>query len=237
MQCVILAGGLATRLGALAGAVPKTLVPVAGRPFADWQLEWLTRCGVEEVVYCIGHMGDQIRAFVGDGGRWGLRARYVDEGRALRGTAGALRLAADAGVLDESFGVLYGDSYLQLDLPRVFAAFAQSRPAVLMTVYENDGRYDRSNVRLDGERVWYDKAIADPQAAGMRYIDYGFSVLTRDPLLELIPPGAKIDLAEPYRQLSEAGRVIGYPVSERFYEIGSPAGLTELEALLNSRAG
>ena len=100
-ECVILAGGVASRLGAQAGELPKTLVPVAGRPFADYQLTWLAEEGVEDVVYCIGYRGDQIRDYVGDGARWGLSVTYVDEGADLRGTGGALRLAYDEGALAE----------------------------------------------------------------------------------------------------------------------------------------
>ena len=112
-ECVILAGGVASRLGAQAGELPKTLVPVAGRPFADHQLTWLAEEGVDHVVYCIGYRGDQIRDYVGSGERWGLSVTYVDEGANLRGTGGALRLAYDSGALAEDFAVLYGDSYLR----------------------------------------------------------------------------------------------------------------------------
>src|SRR5215831_8907610 len=104
MQCVILAGGLAERLRPLTDNVPKALLPVAGRPFADYQLSWLASEGVTEVVLAIGYLGGSIRAFVGDGQPWGLRVRYADEGELLRGTGGALRLAYDEGLLDQSFG-------------------------------------------------------------------------------------------------------------------------------------
>src|SRR5438045_911304 len=104
MQCAILAGGLGTRIRSLTGdAIPKALIPVAGRPFVDRQLEWLARGGVTSVVFCIGHLGAQLRDFTGDGSRWGLEVRYADEGAALRGTGGALRLAADQGALEERF--------------------------------------------------------------------------------------------------------------------------------------
>jgi len=89
---VILAGGLAQRLRPLTERLPKALVPVAGRPFADRQLTWLASIGVTDVVFAIGYLGDAIRDFVGDGGGWGIQVRYSDEGEALRGTAGALRL-------------------------------------------------------------------------------------------------------------------------------------------------
>src|SRR4029077_12676541 len=118
--------------------------------------------GVEEVVYCIGHRGDQIREHVADGSRWGLSVTYVDEGENLRGTGGALRLAYEQGVLTECFAVLYGDSYLQLGLPRVFEAFRASGRPALMTVLRNEGRWDKSNADFDGRLVTrYSKSQGD----------------------------------------------------------------------------
>jgi NDP-sugar pyrophosphorylase family protein len=233
MQCAILAGGLATRLRPLTNSIPKSLVPVAGRPFADHQLAWLASEGISEVVLAIGHLGDAIRAFVGDGSRWGLRVRYSDEGRELLGTAGALRLAYSEGLLEPAFGVLYGDSYLAARLGAVWQSFVATMPAALMTVYRNEGRFDRSNARLlDGQLVHYEKGLPDPAAVGMHHIDYGFSILDRDAVMQLIPAGAVLDLTTVYEQLSRERRLLGYEVQERFYEVGSRAGRAELEAML-----
>ena len=77
MQCVILAGGLATRMRPRTERIPKVLLEVAGRPFADVQLSWLAAQGVTDVVYCVGYLGDQVKAFVGNGERWGLTARVT----------------------------------------------------------------------------------------------------------------------------------------------------------------
>jgi NDP-sugar pyrophosphorylase family protein len=230
---VILAGGLAHRLRPLTERLPKALVPVAGRPFADHQLTWLASQGVTDVVFAIGYLGGAIREFVGTGDRWGLRVRYSDEGDALRGTAGALRLASDAGLLEPEFGVLYGDSYLAAPLAAVRAEFAATRPAVLMTVYRNEGRWDSSNAQLSaGLVVRYQKGVNDPAGAGMHHIDYGYSMIDRDAVMPLIEEGRTVDMADIYRTLSAGRRVRGFEVSERFYEIGSPAGLAELEELL-----
>lgn len=234
MQCVVLAGGLGTRLRSFSREMPKTLMPVAGRPFADHQLSWLAGQGVTDVVYCIAHLGDQVRAYVGDGRRWGLRVRYADDGERLRGTGGALRGAFDAGLLAPAFGVLYGDSYLRFSVAQAWEAFERSRPAALMTVLRNEGRWDRSNARLlDDGRVVYDKAETDPAGAGMRHIDYGYSIIDRDAVLPLVPAtAAVVDLAEVYKELSDAGTLRGFEVTERFYEIGSPESLAELERAL-----
>ena len=228
-ECVILAGGLASRLGTQAGDLPKTLLPVAGRPFADHQLTWLAEQGVTEVVYCIGYRGDQIRDYVGSGERWGLEVEYIDEGSDLRGTGGALRLAYDAGVLRESYAVLYGDSYLRLDLPRVHEAFRASGLPALMTVLRTEGRWDKSNADFDGEHVTgYSKAEGD-----FEWIDYGLSILT-PAIAGEIPNDEPADLAEVFTRLSAEGRLAGLEVTDRFYEIGSPQGLAELERFLTS---
>ena len=228
LQCAILAGGLGTRLGALAKARPKALLPIAGRAFVDYQLDWLAANDVGSVVFCIGHLGRQIVDHVGDGGRFGLAVRYVEDGERPRGTAGALRRALDAGVLGEAFCVLYGDSFLPIRVAPVFTAFRASGAAALMTVMRNENRWDRSNVVFRTPRVaLYDKEADAATRAGMTHIDYGLSVLSRALIAERVPDDGAYDLADLFRDLSRSGELAGYEVDERFYEIGSPAGIAD----------
>jgi N-acetyl-alpha-D-muramate 1-phosphate uridylyltransferase len=237
MQCVILAGGLATRMRPLTERIPKALIPVAGRPFIDHQLDWLAGHGVTDVVLSVGYKGDAIRSHVGDGGRYGLRARVVDEGEHLRGTAGALRLALDEGALEESFLVTYGDSFLPIDFAVVFDAFQASGKPALMTVFRNDGRWDTSNVIFDGRLVTlYDKQRRMRPAADFTFIDYGLIALARRVVAGEIPAGGNADLATLLHGLSVRGELAGFEVAQRFYEIGSPAGLEDLETWLREKA-
>ena len=99
MQCVILAGGLGTRIRNRSGILPKALIPVLGKPFIFYQLEWLVRQKVDRVVISVGHRGDMIAKSVRDGSQFGLQICYADEGEKLRGTGGALRGIADLGLL------------------------------------------------------------------------------------------------------------------------------------------
>src|ERR1700722_12571388 len=101
MQVVILAGGLGTRIKSLTGDRPKALIPIHGKPFIEYQLSWLARQGVGRVVLSIGYRSDMIHSVVGDGRQFGLHVAYADEGGRLRGTAGALRYAADLALLDK----------------------------------------------------------------------------------------------------------------------------------------
>jgi NDP-sugar pyrophosphorylase family protein len=237
MQCVILAGGLGTRMWPETRSIPKTLLPIAGTPFATWQLSWLARSGIDSVVYCVGHLGQLIRDHVSDGASWGLSVRYVDEGDRLRGTAGALRLAYDENTLEEDFLVLYGDSWLQVDPAAVLRAAREHREPALMTVFRNDGRWDGSNVVLKGTRIArYAKGLTPPPA-GMRWIDYGLLAFRREIIGERVPAGGPADLAPLCAGLAGQGLLAGLEVSRRFYEIGSAAGRDELEALFAARHG
>jgi NDP-sugar pyrophosphorylase family protein len=228
MQCVILAGGLGTRMRPLTETCPKTLLPARGRPFAWHQLHWLAAHGITEVIYSIGHQGDLIRRYWSEEPLPVPSIRYVDEGERLRGTAGALRLAREQNVLDESFFVIYGDSFLPVEFDPVWRAFQASGQPALMTVLRNEGRWDRSNVIYEpGRVVLYDKAAAP----GMQYIDYGLSCFRRD----LFDHQAAADLAVLFHQLSITGRLAAFEVSQRFYEIGSPAGLRDFEQYLETR--
>jgi len=227
MQCVILAGGLGTRMRPLTDTCPKTLLPVRGRPFAYHQLHWLAEQGITEVVYSIGHQGHLIRRYW-DQEPWPVsRIRYVDEGRELRGTAGALRLAQEQGVLDERFFVMYGDSFLPVEFGPIWRSFQSSGQPALMTVLRNEGRWDRSNVICEpGRVVLYEKS----GAPGMHYIDYGLSCFRRD----LFDDPTTSDLAVLFRDLSISGRLAAFEVHERFYEIGSPAGLRDFEQYMDA---
>jgi NDP-sugar pyrophosphorylase family protein len=231
-QCVILAGGLGTRLGPLAAATPKALVRVGGAPFVDHQLRWLASHGVDAILFCIGHFGAQVREHVGDGRRFGLGVRYVDEGEDLRGTAGALRLALDEHALAEQFLVTYGDSYLPIDFGAMAGAFERSGAPAMMSVYRNEGRWDQSNAAVQGGRVTlYDKRH---RAGGprMEYIDYGLLAFRREVVEARILPGAPSDLASLLHDLSLEGQLAAHEVGTRFYEVGSKEGLADLEKFL-----
>jgi NDP-sugar pyrophosphorylase family protein len=223
---VILAGGLATRLRPVTEKIPKSLVEVAGEPFAAHQLRLLARHGIEKVVICAGFLWEQLRDFTGDGSQFGLKVEYSVDGPTLLGTAGAIRKALP--LLPDRFFVIYGDSYLPYDYAAAQQVFDASGLGALMTVYRNEGQWDTSNVEFaDGRIVDYDKKTRSPR---MRYIDYGLGMFQRR-VFEEMPDGPR-DLADVYRERLAAGDLVGLEVFERFYEIGSFAGIEELSALL-----
>jgi NDP-sugar pyrophosphorylase family protein len=193
----ILAGGLATRLRPITETIPKVLVEVAGKPFAEHQLSLLRRNGVTRAVFCVGHMGDRVREALGEGRRGGIDIGYSFDGPNLLGTGGALRNALP--LLGDRFLVVYGDTYLDCDYAAVERVFLESGKAGLMTVFRNAGRWDKSNVLFrDGRILRYDKRDRIP---GMEHIDYGLGALLAEAFAPY-PAGPLLDLETVYRDRS-----------------------------------
>src|SRR5471032_2177275 len=225
----ILAGGLATRLRPITEKIPKSLVPVAGQPFLAHQLELLHARGIRRAVLCIGYLGEMIQREFGNEA-CGIKLDYSFDGEKLLGTGGAIKRALPK--MGEEFFILYGDSYLPIPYAPVAEFFHRSGKLGLMTVYRNEGKYDTSNVVFaDGEIKIYDKKQKLPE---MRHIDYGLS-LFKSSVFDAYAADQIFDLAEVMSKLVSEKQLAGYEVPERFYEMGSPAGLEELESLLKGR--
>lgn len=227
LPVAILAGGLATRLKPITERIPKLLVEVAGEPFFAHQLRLLKAAGLKHLVLCVGYLGEMIVESYGDGSKWGVKIDYSFDGPKLLGTGGALIQALPK--LGDAFFVLYGDSYLPIDYLAVGDAFLATGKLGLMTVYENQEKYDASNVWFENGSIRaYDKKNKLPS---MRHIDYGLGLFRRG-AFDAFPRDQVVDLADVQKALLDRGELQGYEMWERFYEIGSHAGLGELNSLL-----
>ena len=229
LPVAILAGGLATRLRPVTEKVPKLLIEVAGEPFFTHQIRLLRQAGLTRLVLCVGHLGEMIVERYGDGAKWGVNIDYAFDGPRLLGTGGAVIKALPK--LGGAFYVLYGDSYLPVDYRAVGEFFIGSGRKGLMTVFRNEGKFDASNVWFEDGRIrLYDKKTRDP---AMRHIDYGLG-LFRPAAFAAFPRDEPVDLADVQKALLAQGELAGYELTERFYEIGSPAGLAELDRKLRA---
>jgi N-acetyl-alpha-D-muramate 1-phosphate uridylyltransferase len=232
-QAVVLAGGLATRMLPLTEATPKILLPVAGRPFLSHLLDRLQASGFEQVVLAVGHLAIAVgEAAKREATARGLDIRLSEDGPRLLGTGGALRNALP--LLEETFLVTYGDSYLPFDYGTPLEHL-RARPSgrAAMAVFANHDAIEPSNVILAGGRVLrYEKQRSE----GLTYdhIDYGATAIRRSEI-EALAPDVPIGLDQVLGHLALSGGLLALPVRERFFEIGSPAGLTELERQLSEK--
>jgi NDP-sugar pyrophosphorylase family protein len=223
----ILAGGLGTRLGDRARAIPKALTEVAGEPFLNHQLRLIASHGAHDVVLCVGHLGEMVENQIG-ARRFGLQIRYSYDDPGLDGTLGAIRRARP--LLHDRFLVLYGDTYLRIGYRAFSDAWAKSGLSAGMTVLHNHNSWDRSNaVFTDGRVTRYEKGVDD---SSMEWIDYGLGALRID-ALDAVGEDNR-DLAALYTELAKRSQLFGFAAENRFFEIGTPTALAETTEFLVS---
>ena len=224
---MILAGGMATRLYPLTEDIPKSMIPICGKPFIHWQLELLKRNGYSEVILCVGHKSQIIKDCIGDGSKYGIKVKYSNDGETLLGTGGAILKACN--LVTDSFAVLYGDSYLKLNFKEAEEKFCQSGNPAMMTVFRNVDEFDKSNLFYENNFVT-DYSKKSPHI-GFHHIDYGLSFFRKGIFLDY-SPAIRFDLSEVCETLAKNGLLGGHEVYERFYEIGSIQGIRDLENYL-----
>jgi NDP-sugar pyrophosphorylase family protein len=229
MQCLILAGGLGTRIKSISGDKPKALLPVGPQTFIDWQLQWLKILGITKVIMAIGHGGEQIVKHIteksGDE-RYPL-IEFSFDGPKLLGTGGAIRNACVN--LESDFIVTYGDTVVFLDVLKMMLAHKASGKPVTLTIFKNANQGDKSNVIFrDGRLIIYDKFNRTPE---MDHIDYGMCVLNKLYFLNHTEEGA-FDFSHFLTQTSKISLVEPFFAKKLFLEVGSVEGYNEFCAAL-----
>ena len=221
LPVAILAGGLGTRLGNETLNKAKILIDIAGKPFISRQLNYLSDQGIKDIVICVGHLGHQIKDYIGNGSKYNLKVSYSEDGDQLLGTGGSIKKACK--ILDENFFILYGDSFLPIDFSLIEKAYFQEKKPALMTVLKNFGQWDKSNAYFKNKCVSYNKQ--NPKK-DMDYIDYGLSVVNNS-IFDNFSYNNNFDINVVFENLSNNGLLAGFEVQKRFYEIGSINGLSD----------
>jgi mannose-1-phosphate guanylyltransferase len=247
VQALVLAGGEGTRLRPLTSTIPKPVVPLAGRPFIAYMLEWLRGHGVTEVILACGFMADDVRAVLGDGSSLGLRLLYVEEPRPL-GTGGALKFAED--LLEDRFLMLNGDVLTDIDLAaqlrqhetsgaRATLALIQvADPSAYGLVLLRDDRSVREFVEKPGEGALRDAGTAGNGAGGGDLVNAGIYILERDVLSYISPAGTTSSIERDVFPRLVGEGLYGYPASGYWLDIGTPERYLKATAdLLDGKAG
>jgi mannose-1-phosphate guanylyltransferase len=220
MQALILVGGEGTRLRPLTSTVPKPIVPLVGRPFIAFMLEWLRGHGIDDAILSCGFMADGVRAVLGDGSALGMRLRYVEEPKPL-GTGGALKFAED--LLDERFFMLNGDVLCDLDLTAQLRQHEQTgaRATLALIPVEDPSAYGlvRRNDDLS-VREFVEKP--SPEQIDTNLINAGAYIIEREILADLAPAGTNISIErDVFPTLVDRG-LFGYRADGYWLDIGTP---------------
>ena len=224
MQIVILCGGKATRLYPLTKKIPKSMMRFEGKPFLEQQLDLLKKNRIFDIVLCVGYKAEQIKKYFGDGKNFGVEIKYSSDKKRLLGTGGALKKAEN--LLEDSFLVMWGDSYLPFNFQKAIKFFKKSNKPGMMIVFKNLNKYEPSNVEVKNNLVKsYSKKRKTKK---MKYIDYGISIYRKE-VLKYLPKNQVCDLTRLQQALIKKRQLLAYPAEKRFYQIGSPDGLEELK--------
>ena len=223
LPVIILAGGRGTRIRPLTESLPKSLVPILGKPFLEWQLDLLEQNGVRDVTICVSYKSELINAFIRGNLSGRLKIDLVEDGDSQLGTGGAIVGALKS--VGKKFMVIYGDSYLPFGIREAADFFMTSETLSLMTVIKAD------KVGLKGNAVYrnnlvveYEKNTNNPS---MQYLDYGLNFFQAD-AFKGFEKNTYIDLSQIQSSLALARQLSGVEVENRFYEIGSMQGIKEL---------
>src|SRR5436305_4603494 len=220
MQALVLAGGEGTRLRPLTSTVPKPVVPLAGRPFITFMIEWLRGHGVNDVILSCGFLADGVRRVLGDGEGLGVRLRYVEEPKPL-GTGGALRFAGD--MLDERFFMLNGDVLTDIDLQGQLAQHEQTgaRATIALIAVEDPSAYGLVRLKPDSSVSEFLEKPS-PDEVDTNLVNAGAYILERSILDEMAPSGSNISIERDVFPTLVGRGLYGFPAQGYWLDIGTP---------------
>ncbi|MBC8551044.1 MAG: nucleotidyltransferase family protein [Candidatus Brocadiales bacterium] len=229
MQAVILAGGLGTRFRPLTLKTPKSMIPVMGKPYLEYQLKYLKSYDITDILLCVGYLGEEIQTYFGNGQSRGMSITYSFEETPL-GTGGALKNAENH--LDDCFYLIYGDSFLPINYSSLESHFLEVDKALLMVLYDNrDDTSVPNNVSLDN-RGMVTKYEKDTRNSFLKYVDTGVLAIKKN-IVDSIPPEKDVSLEqEIFPNYIDRQECAGFVTHEKFYDIGTPERLKRFETYL-----
>ncbi|MBI5031571.1 MAG: nucleotidyltransferase family protein [Chloroflexi bacterium] len=229
MQALILAGGLGTRLRSIVSDKPKPLANIGGKPFLEYQIEFLKKHQIDHLVLCVGYLCEQVVEYFGDGSRWDVQIDYSIE-EELLGTGGAVKHAEK--YLQGTFLTLNGDSFFDLDLAAFIQFHARQKSeakqechlGTLALTQVQDAR-GYGSVRLGQANRIVDFSAKSTASNGSHLINAGIYVL-EPAFLDFIPSSKRVSLEqETFPLVLEKGfHLLGYPANGFFVDIGTPTG-------------
>ncbi len=221
-EAIILLGGKGTRVSKFTRNKPKCLINFYGKPFLYYQLMYLKRYNIKNVILSTGYRSKEVKDYIKKINF--INIKIVNDGKRLLGTGGAINKSINS--LKKKFYVIYGDSYLNFNIKSLKARKNYST----MAIYRNNNKLDSSNVKKKANYIIYNKL---KKGLGYHYIDYGVSYLDKSIFYE-IKKSAKFDLAELLKKISEKKQLKGYVVKKRFYEIGSYNGIIQFKKYIKN---
>ena len=218
-EVIILSGGKGTRLNKITKKIPKCLIEFNGKPFLYYQLHYLKKNNIKNVILSVGYKARLIKEYVRKEIDF-INVKIVSDGKKLLGTGGAILKSIK--FLKDQFFVIYGDSYINFRLKE----FKKVKKFSIMAIYKNENKYDLSNVEImKNNFIIYDKFKKKKE---YKYIDYGVSFLDKN-IFKGFNKTKRFDLSVLVQKISRDRKLKGLIIKKRFFEIGSYNGIKKFD--------
>lgn len=229
MKAVIVAGGKGTRLALVAGDIPKALVPIAQKPIIEHQITLLAKHDIKDIWVLTGHLGEQIKKYLGDGKKWGVNILYSYEYEPL-GRTGALLPIAEK--LQEDFLFLSGDIMINFDVKKFIDWHRQKKDAAASLVVHPSDHPQDSDLVESGQDDKITKLFLKPHIQNANPQGLGISsVSILSPVVFAhIPRGVKSDFEKDVlpSMLAHSCAVYAYNTPEYIKDMGTPERLKKV---------
>jgi len=213
-EAIILSGGKGSRVAKYTKKIPKSLIKINKKPFLFYQLNFLKNNNVKNVLISVGYMSNKVKAYMEKNIHF-INYKIVDDGKKLLGTGGSILKFLN--LLKDKFFIIYGDSYLRINLKEMENIYIKKKPKILMAVYKNNNKFDKSNININRKKeLYYDKKNIKKN---MKYIDYGVSIVNSS-IFKQFKKKKYYNLSDIFHYFSLRNDIIGIPFKKRFFEIG-----------------
>ena len=218
-KALILAGGKGLKMRPFTYEMPKTMIPVNGRPVLEYIIENLRRYDVRDLIISIGHQGQKIRQYFGDGSKFGVKISYLEQGKTETGTAAPV-LRAKKLLIDNPFFVYYGDVLANLDLADMIDFHLANNSLVTMALTSVNRSSDWGVVRVQGNHVYSFLEKPDQRKDLSKVINAGVYIF--EPNIFGYLAGANKLEHDVFPTLVEQRKLFGYLFAGQWFDVGDP---------------
>ena len=233
MKVVLMAGGKGTRMESFAPNLPKSMIPLCGKPIIQHQLESLVQNNLNDIIIIIGHLGSQIKEFVSDGSKFGCNVSYYEESTPL-GSGGALFKVFD--LLDDDFILINGDLIFSLDFSRFIGFYHEKKAWAALAVHPNSHPFDSALIVTDKDNKitnWLNKE--EKREYYQNLVNAGIHIFSKKFLSSLNPISEKVDLdREMIKPQISSGKFFAYHTPEYIKDAGTPERFNQVKNDLES---
>ncbi|MBU0598658.1 NTP transferase domain-containing protein [Patescibacteria group bacterium] len=219
-KAFILAAGRGANMRPFTYEIPKSLIPVRGKPILEYSIELLRENGLKDIYILIGHLGEKIISHFGDGSRFGVKITYIKE-RKEQGTGAPLRLFQQH-LNNSPFLMMYGDILISINIKEIIEYHLSHSGPVTIAITSSAKPYDFGVVKLRGNKVISFREKPEKKKGVSHFINAGLFIFNPEIINYIPKQGYTMLEKDIFPQLAKEGKLFGYPFEGQWFDVGTP---------------